>query len=276
VKYLDTVLVPTGLALVVVLVMGAVLAPVLAPYDPKDLVGSSLAPPSSRHLLGTNDVGQDIFSQLVWGSRASLLVGVGAATLSTVVGVLIGLIAALRGGLVDVLVMRLVDVFLAMPMLPLLIVVAAFTGTSLVTLIGVVGVMAWPVTARIVRSQALSLRAAGFVDAAQGFGGGLVYVVRRHLVPALGPIVVIGFANVAAMAVMLEAGLAFLGLGDPGRMSWGLVLNRALDHPGIYFSSVWVWWMVPAGAAITVAVLGFTFLGVGLEPRFNPRWSRSL
>jgi ABC-type dipeptide/oligopeptide/nickel transport system permease subunit len=260
-----------GAGLVVALSVVAVLAPVLAPYDPHALSGAPLQPPSAAHPVGTNNIGQDLLSQLVWGTRASMAVALGSAALALVIGVLVGIGAGLRGGLVDTVAMRVVDAFLAVPVLPLLIVVAAAFGPSRVTIIVVIGVMLWPAHARVVRSQALTLRQRGFVQAARGLGGGLGYVLRRHLVPALGSLVAAGFVNVAAIAALLEAGLAFLGLADPTGTSWGLVLNRALQHQGVYFSAAWLWWVLPAGGAITVAVLGFTFLGVGLEPAFNPR-----
>ncbi len=267
-------LVVIGSGIVGVLVVVAVFAPILSPYDPRALAGDSLERPSRQHLLGTNDVGHDIFSGIVWGARGSLTVAVGAATLAIIVGIIVGVGVGLRGGLADTAAMRVVDVFLALPRLPLVILIAALAGPSRSVLIVVIGVILWPVSARVLRSQTLSLRRRGFVEAANGFGGGVWYVVRRHLMPALGPVIAANFVNVAAVAVVMEAGLSFLGLGDPTAVSWGAILSRALRHPGLYFSSLWTWWVLPAGLAITLAMLGFTFLGVGLEPRFNPRWAR--
>lgn len=267
-------LVVIGAVVVVGLVAVAMTAPLVAPYDPHALAGDSLQQPSPRHPLGTNSIGQDNFSRLVWGARTSLTVAAGAAAVTIALGVLIGVTAALLGGVADTVAMRITDVFLALPELPLLILVAALITLSRPALIVVIGVVTWPVLARIVRSQALSLRRRGFVMAAGGFGGGLVYVLRRHVVPALGPIVVAGFVTVAGRVVLLETGLAFLGLADPTGVSWGFILNRALDHPGLYFTSLWTWWVLPAGFAITLLVLGLMFLGVGLEPALNPR-SRS-
>ncbi|HWH34654.1 MAG TPA: ABC transporter permease [Acidimicrobiales bacterium] len=265
-----------GIAIVMVLVVIAALAPVIAPYDPIAITGNSFETPSSAHLLGTNDAGADIFSRLVWGTRTSLAVAVFATTLVLAIGVLVGLVAGLRGGIIDTLLMRLVDVFLALPGLPLLIFVAALVGPSLGVSILMIGLALWPQTARIVRSQTLSLRTRGFVDSARGFGAGPLYVIRRHLLPALGPVVASNLVFVAGAAVTIEAGLAFIGLGDPIAVGWGTMLNRALENPQIYLGSLWLWWLLPAGLALTLAVLGFTFIGVGLEPRFNPRWSRSL
>jgi ABC-type dipeptide/oligopeptide/nickel transport system permease subunit len=264
-----------GLAIVASLGVVAVLAPVLAPYDPLAIGGGSLQRPSAQHLLGTNDVGQDILSQIIWGTRASLIVAVGAATVAVVMGVLVGAGAGLIGGTVDVVAMRLVDLFLAVPVLPLLVVIAALAGPSRLNVLLVIGMLTWPPTARLMRSQTLSLRQRGFVHVARGFGAGPLYVIRRHLVPALGSLIVASFLNVAAVGVLLEAGLSFLGLADPTDVSWGLLMNRALRHQGLYFSPLWTWWVLPAGFAISLAVFGFTFLGVGLEPRFNPRWGRA-
>lgn len=251
----------------------AVLAPVIAPHDPRALVGNALEAPSSRHLLGTDGIGQDVFSRVVWGTRTSLTVAVGAATLAVVLGVLVGLCAGLLGGFADMVAMRVVDVFLAVPGLPLLVLVAALVGANRVTLVVLIGLVRWPELARVVRGQASSLRQRGFVATARGFGGSPAWLLRRHLVPAVAPLIAAGFVTVAGMAVLMEAGLAFLGLADPTAVSWGLILHRALLQPGLYFTPAWTWLVLPAGFAITLTVLGFTFLGVGLEPRVNRRWS---
>jgi len=274
-KALRSPLLMLGACLVGGFTLVALLAPWLAPYDPQALSGSGLEPPSAQHLLGTNLIGQDILSQLIWGTRSSLAVAVGAATLAVIMGVLVGVSAGLLGGVIDTLAMRTVDVLLAIPNLPLIVLVAALTGASRVGLILLMGLLFLPPVSRVVRSQALTLRQRGFVAAAQGFGGGVLYVIRRHLVPALGPIIVAEFVLIAGNAVSLEAAVAFLGLGDPTGVSWGLMMSNALATPGIYFTSAWMWWVLPAGFAITLAILGFTFLGVGLEPIINPRVEKS-
>ncbi|MGH3977533.1 MAG: ABC transporter permease [Pseudonocardiaceae bacterium] len=269
-------LVLVGGGLLAALALAAVLAPLLAPYDPRALSGDALLPPSGRHLLGTNNIGQDIFSQIVWGARTSLGVALGSASLALMVGGPLGTGAGLVGGWPEVLVMRVVDVFLAVPRLPLLVLVAALAGASLSTVILVIAIMTWPVTARQARAQTRSLRERGYLTAARGFGGGVPYLLRRHLLPALGPILISSFIGIAAAAVLQQAALAFLGLADPTGISWGLMLNEALAQPGLYFSALWTWWVLPAGFAITLAVLGFAFLGVGLEPLINPRWQRAV
>ena len=275
-RTLRSPLVLVGGGLLAAIGAAAVLAPVLAPYDPQALAGDALQPPSRRHLLGTNNIGQDLASQIVWGARTSLTVAVGAATLAILVGIVVGVTAGLVGGAADVVAMRVVDVFLAVPRLPLLVLVGALVGADRTTLIVLIAALTWPVVARLLRSQTLSLRQRGFVYAARGFGGGVGYVVRRHLLPAVAPVAASSFILIAGNAILLEAELAFLGLSDPTGVSWGLILNRALLHPGLYFVDAWMWWVLPAGFAITLAVMGFTFLGVGLEPVLNPRWKRSL
>jgi ABC-type dipeptide/oligopeptide/nickel transport system permease subunit len=264
-----------GGAIVAVLVLIAVLAPLIAPYDPQAVAGPSLSAPSAAHLLGTNDTGQDILSQLIWGTRSSAVVAVLAAALAVALGVAVGATAGLLGGWTDLVAMRSVDLFLAVPMLPLLILIAALAGPSRRTVILVIGLTGWPSVARVVRSQTLNLAGRGYIEACRGFGSGRLYVIRRHLIPVLSPLASANFVYWAATAVVLQAGLAFLGLSDPTEVSWGSVLNRALAHQGIYYGSAWLWWVLPAGLAITLAVLGLAFVGVGLEPRANPRWRRA-
>lgn len=264
-----------GVTMLSTVVGVGVLAPWIAPYNPRTLFDNAYESPSGAHLLGTNDSGADVLSRLVWGSRTTLLVAGGTTALVLVIGVALGLTAGLRGGLVDTAVMRLVDVFLGLPVLPLLIFVGALAGPSLSTSVVMIGVFLWPQTARIVRSQTLSLRNRGFVGTARGFGGGPFYVIRRHLIPALGPVIAANMVFVAGIAVAIEAGLSFLGLGDPAAVSWGAELQRAVTDSQIQLGTLWLWWLVPFGLALTFAIFGFSLIGVALEPRFNPRWGRA-
>ena len=263
-----------GLVLVALFVIIGLLAPWIAPHDPGAITGAPFESPSWAHPLGTNDGGADLLSRLVWGSRTTLVVAVGATALILVIGVSVGLTAGVRGGAVDTVVMRVVDVFLALPVIPLLLFVGALAGPSLALSILMIGAFSWPQTARLVRSQTLTLRARGFVTMARGFGAAPSYVMGRHLLPALGPIIGANLVFLAGMAVTTEAALSFLGLGDPSAISWGAEINRALTNRQISLGSLWLWWLVPFGLALTLAILGFTLVGVALEPRSNPRWSR--
>lgn len=265
----------TGLVIVGVVVIVGVCGNLLTPYDPHVVSGGALQSPSVHHWLGTNSPGQDIFSQLVYGTRASLVAALLGGSLAMVGAILFGVVPTLRRGLADSAFNRATIFLLALPSLPLLVAVGALAGGNQLIPILVIALVGVAPNARILRSQALALRDRGFIGAARGFGGGPIYVLRRHVVPAMGPLVVIGFVNWAGIAVALQAALAFLGLGNASAVSWGAMMNRALSQQGIYLSPMWTWWVLPPGFAITVTLLGFTFIGVGLEPAFNPRWRRS-
>ena len=210
---------------------------------------------------GTNDAGQDILSELIYGTRISLAVGVGAAIGSVVLGVLVGGTAGYLGGAVDVVLMRAVDVVLTLPRLPLLILLTAFLGTGLLQTICIISLLFWPATARIIRAQIQSLRSRDFVRMARNFGGGPVYVLRRHVLPQMGPLLVFGLVSAASWAVAMEAGLAFLGLGDATAKSWGLMMRYALNLPGIFLTDRWLWWLLPPGLCITLLILTLTYVG---------------
>lgn len=265
-----------GLFLIGLLVVVAIAAPVLASYNPKAITGSALERPSARHWLGTDAPGRDLFAQLVYGARVSLIAGVVGGLLAVAGAIMVGVLPALVGGAADALANRTMVFLLALPAFPFLVLVGSlaqgYVDVAVVVIIGFLGVAP---TARILRSQALTLRQRGFMAAARGFGGGPLYVLRRHLVPGMGPLVLINFVNWASIAIGLQAGLAFLGLGDPSGASWGMMLNRALSQRLIYFSDMWTWWVLPPGFAITLSLLGFTFVGVALEPIFNPRTLRA-
>ncbi|HEV3402582.1 MAG TPA: ABC transporter permease [Acidimicrobiales bacterium] len=264
-----------GLVLIGLLVAMALLAPLVASHHPRVISGRALEEPSGRHWLGTDVPGRDIFAQLLYGARTSLVVALLAPALALLGAILIGVLPALVGGAADLVSNRLVVFLLALPGLPLSVLIAALAGNTDVALILVVAFAGVAPTARILRSQVLALRQSGFIAAARGFGGGPFYVLRRHVLPPLGPILVVAFVYWASVSIGLHAGLAFLGLGDPSGVSWGHMLNRALAQPSIYFSPMWTWWVLPPGIAITLALLGFSFVGVAMEPTFNPRWLRS-
>lgn len=253
----------------------AALAPVLAPYDAGALSGPRLQPPSASHPLGTDDIGQDVLSGLLWGGRSSLTLALGAGLLAMAIAVAVGVGAGLVGGWPDRVAMRAVDVFLTIPTLPLLIIVGATLARSRFAVVIIVGIVLWPGQARLLRAQTLSLRQRGFVSSAIGFGGGLLHVVRRHLVPALGPVIAAGFARAAGISIFLDAGLAFLGVGDPTAVTWGSMLSRALSNKALYLTPVWTWLVLPPGLAVCGAMLGLMLLGIGLEPAMNPRTRRT-
>lgn len=263
-----------GLALLVAFAIVGTSAPLLAPYDPAAFSGAPLERPSADHRLGTNDVGQDILSELIAGARISLAVALGAAGGTVLLAVLIGGAAGYTGGWLDAALMRLVDVLMALPQLPLLILITALLGAGLGQMVLVFAALFWPGTSRIIRAQVLSLRRRGYVAQARGFGAGPVYILRRHILPAIGPLIVFGLVTAAARAVVFEAGLAFLGLGDPTAKSWGLMMRYALNLPGLLLTDRWLWWLLPPGLCVTVLILALNLLGIGLEHHLDPRLKR--
>jgi len=259
-----------GIALLVVLGAAALFAPLLAPFDPAARSGIPFSPPGEGHLLGTNDVGHDILSELLFGARVSLLVGLAAALAATGVGGTVGLAAGYVGGWVDAALMRLVDVTLALPFLPLAIVLGVFFGGGIVTQIAVIAGVAWAVPARELRSQVLSARRRADVEAAVVMGASRSYLLRRHLLPAVAPLLAPQLVRAATLAILTEASLSFLGLGDAGTKSWGTMLYYAQAR-GALLTDAWRWWVLPPGLGIAATVVALAFLGYAIEERAQPR-----
>lgn len=263
-----------GLAVVGAFAVLALVGPWLTPYRTTELAGDPLEAPSAAHLLGTNGVGQDLATQLLHGARVSLFVALLAGGGTLLIGALVGMVAGWAGGGADALLMRVVDLVLVVPKVPLLIVIATYAGPSLPVLALIIALTGWPPTARVVRSQVLSLRRRAHIKAAVGFGATPSQILRRHILPEVGLILAAGLVGAAARAISFEAGLAFLGLGDPSRASWGAILRDALDFGGLFFTDAWKWWLAPPIVAISLLLLGMTFVGVGLEQRLNPQIAR--
>ena len=272
-KGLTSPLVLIGSAMLAIAVLVALAAPGLAPYDPHAAVRVTLdtiyARPDAAHPLGTDDAGRDILTNLLYGARLSLLVGFFASFISLVIGGAVGLLAGYLGGRTDTLLMRLTDILLVIPDLPLMIVLIALLGRGLAVLILVIGVLGWTSTARIVRAQTLAVRERRFVHRARAMGASPLYIIRRHILPLVFPLMLVNAVLVISAAILNESTLAFLGLGDPTRLSWGQMLNFAFRR-GAMSAGAW-WALVAPGAAIIWVVLGLTLLGNGLERVFNPR-----
>lgn len=257
-----------GIALFVLMVAMALFAPLLAGYDPIAQSTSSLQPPSWSHLLGTNHVGQDIWSQLVYGARTSLLVGLSVALLSTLLSAVIGTSAALIGGLYDSIVMRIVDALIVIPVIIVLILVAAYLRPSLWAIIIMLSLLGWQGGARIIRAQALSLKQRMHVSAARCSGASRPYLIYRHIIPDLSPILLVDFIYSMRRAIFMEAGLAFIGISDPNVVSWGMMMREALEFS---YLNAWLWWLLPAGIALSLVIISVTFTGHALEPVMDPR-----
>lgn len=262
-----------GIVLLAALAAAGLLAPWIAPYPPDETTGAPFAPPSREHPLGTNDVGQDLLSELLYGARISLTIGFLAAAVSVSLGTLAGVAAGYFGGWVDAALMRLVDIVLVVPFLPLMILLAAYLGPSFWNIILVIGILVWARPARVIRAQVLSLRSLEFVAAARALGASPGRILRRHVLPGVLSLSLAQFILAAGTAILIEASLSFLGLGDPTAKSWGATLYYAQAR-GAFLSGAWRWWVLPPGLLITAAVCGFAFTGFALEGILNPHLRR--
>jgi peptide/nickel transport system permease protein len=263
----------SGAVMLVIAIFTAVFAPWIAPYNPKASLKVSIADiyaaPSLAHLFGTDDAGRDVLSNFIYGARISLIVGFFASFISVFIGGTIGIVAGFYGGRVENLLMRFTDIMLVIPDLPLAVVLVALTKPSLLNIIFVIGILGWTGTARLVRSQTLSVKERKFVLRARAIGSGNLHIIRQHIFPLVLPLMVANTVLVISLAILEESTLSFLGLSDPTNLSWGQMLNFAFTRGGL---SAGAWWALAApGLGIVWVVLGCTLLGHGLEQILNPR-----
>jgi peptide/nickel transport system permease protein len=251
--------------LIALLVLTAVV-PLLG-VDPEATSQAAMEPPSSAHWFGTDSLGRDILSQVLYGTRVSVVVAVCSSALAVLLGVIVAVIGALFPR-VDALVGLVVDLTLALPVLPLMILVAALVGPSLPTVVLVIAFFSWPEVARVVRSQALSVVRLPFMDAARLVGGSHVWLSRRHLIPAVAPVVAVSVVLTASRAVLTEAGLAFLGLSDPDNWSWGRILYEAQQTGAM--QSAW-WTTLFPSLAILLLVVSASLFAMAYNDARNPR-----
>ncbi|AXG80602.1 ABC transporter permease [Streptomyces paludis] len=234
-----------------------------------DAPGTALEPPSARFPLGTDQFGRPLLSLLIWGSRISLTVGLLAAALSVAIGTLVGVLAGHYGGWFATVVMRVTDWFLVMPTLVLAIVLATVMSRSIWTVILAIGVTSWPTTARLVRAQTIAVESRPYIERARALGGGHRHIMTRHVLPNVLPLVLAQTTLGISAAILTEATLAFLGLGDPVVVSWGGMLQDAREA-GAVSSGHW-WYLAPPGLAIACVALAFTLCGRAVESVLNPR-----
>jgi peptide/nickel transport system permease protein len=258
-----------GVALIVMAV-AAILAPLVAPYDPNAIDLTRISqPPSADHWLGTDRVGRDTLSRVIYGARISLSVGIVAVGIYLTIGFLIGATAGYLGGFVDSALMRFTEIVMCFPTFVLILILVGMLGPNIGNVMLVLGLFGWPDVARLVRGQVLQVRAQDYVIAAQASGGGTLYILARHIAPNIvGPLTVAGSLGIAG-AILAEAGLSFLGLGvvQPSS-SWGSMLNEA-RNPAILATQPWLW--LAPGLAISMAVLAANFIGDGLRDALDVR-----
>ena len=264
-----------GLILLVIISLAAIFAPQLAPYDPYDVLqrGERGVGPSLDHLLGTTSYGQDIFSMLIYGARVSITIGIITSILISFTGALIGIAAGYLGKLTDVVIMRIVDVMLVIPTLPITIVLTNLFGKSYPTLILIFTLFGWAGLSRVVRSQVLTIKNTNYVKSAELFGSSKWYVMTKHILPGVSNQLIMNTAMTAAGVMIAEAGLSFLGLGNTEFISWGKMLAEAQSN-GAFLLGYW-WWIIAPGIGIFLSVSAFMLIGFSIEEIFNPRMKSS-
>ena len=257
-----------GAGIILILSVIAILAPFISTHDPTAInIKNALLAPSGEHLLGTDHLGRDIFSRMVYGSRVALSIGLVAVGIAAVIGIFLGAIAGFYGGRTDSIIMRFVDIMLCFPRFFLILSVVAIVGPNIFNVMVIIGLTGWMGIARLIRAEILSLKSRDFISASRALGGSNFYIIFRHLIPnGIGPVLV-SFVFGVAGAILTEAGLSYLGLGvQPPNPSWGNILFEGRAVLGVG------WWMILfPGLAILVSVLSFNLFGEGLRDIINPR-----
>jgi ABC-type dipeptide/oligopeptide/nickel transport system permease subunit len=262
-----------GLAILAGLILLTLLPGLLAPYDPTETVGRPLQEPDGDFLLGTNDIGQDLLSELIWGTRASLSTGIVVGFLAVLTGTIVGLVAGYTSGLPGAVLMRLTDLTLVLPFLPLVILLSAYLGPSQGNVILILAFVSWAGSARLIRSRVLSLLSEPYIEAALAVGCTRQRILVSHIWPGVRFIALVQLLLVASAAILAEASLSFLGLGDPSAKSWGTMLYFARAS-GAFLTDAWRWWVLPAGLMITLTVLSLALIGYTAEKVLEPRLRR--
>jgi peptide/nickel transport system permease protein len=263
----------TGFSLAIVFAVTVLAGPPLVPFDPWDMSFTPISAPSAEHFLGINDGGQDIFSELIFAIRNTVTFGLVSGLVALAVGVITGLVAGWLGGFIDMILMRLADVLLAIPAIMILILTAALFRPSPFVLSLILAGLMWPTISKAIRAQTLTLRESLHVKAAAQIGGSNWYIIRRHLMPEMFPLYLIGLAAKTRMAMFMEASLAFLGLFDPSRKSLGTMIAYAVKY---YYMDIWWNWLLPPIVCLSLLIMAVTFLAISLEKVLDPRLKEAL
>ncbi|MFT8872075.1 MAG: oligopeptide ABC transporter permease [Sporolactobacillus sp.] len=271
-RFLKHKLAVSGMIVFALIVLIAVFASLISPYDPNKIFSDFEAAPSASHWLGTDSVGRDVLSRLIFGSQVSIIVGIGAVAIYVVIGVVLGLVAGYFGKWVDMVIMRITDIFMSFPYFMVILVLVSIIGPSLFNITFVIGILGWPAICRLVRGSVLSIKEMDYVKAGVALGYSTPKILFQHILPnALAPILVNATFGVAS-AVIMEASLSFLGMGvRPPAASWGNMLTQA-ESVTVLSSQPWLW--IPPGVMILLAVLSVNFIGDGLRDAIEGQSSK--
>lgn len=259
-----------GLLGVIFIIALGLLAPVIASY-PKGYGTEILQAPSGTHWFGTDGLGLDVFAQVVWGARTSLYVSFMAVAVASVIGIPAGLISGYRKGIIGSVIDTIIDIFLTLPVLPLMIVIAAIVGSSITNVAVVIGLFAWPSLARVTRNSTMKISEMQYIEAAKCLGISSRAILFKHILLNLAGPVLVNITLVMATAVLSESGLSFLGLGDPSTWSWGSILKKAWDAGAVIDTPNPWWWWFFTSTFIMIYVICFNLLGNGINDALNPK-----
>lgn len=260
----------TGAIILMMLVLVAVFAGSLAPYSPYEQVGSPFSKPGEEFWLGTNDIGQDIFSELIYGTRNSLAVGMLSAFLSMAIAVLVGVTSGWYGGKTDRLLMKVTTFFLTIPFLPVVIILAAFSKGSIWSMSIILGLMSWPVVARILRTETIKIKKSPYILMIQGMGASDLYVILHHIFRELLPLILYRGIIRVKSGILAEASMSFLGLGNPVAKSWGSMIFYAQSNNAL-LTEAWIWWIIPPGLCVCLVSMGLMMVAYGVEAKNDAR-----
>ncbi len=254
-----------GLVFVLLVVLTGIISVMFMGNAHKIPSGGSLEAPGLIHPLGTDDLGIDILAQIAHGAFISIQVGLFSAVLAGMGGSMLGILAGYCGGWTDKFIMGICDIMMIIPQLPLMIVLGAFFGPSLRNIILVIVILSWSRPARTVRASVLSMCQEGYIITAKSYGASFRHLAARHFIPGIFPVILVSVIRIISSAIRAEAGLTFLGLGDPTSKSWGVILNRSINFSGIYFTDYWKWWVIAPLAVLILLVLSISFIARDME-----------
>ena len=266
----------TGVTLLIIFMLMAISSffiPLLDPmYDPMtgiDPLIKKSTGPSMQHLLGTDNVGRDLFAQLMEGAKVAFIVGLSSAFISIVMGTVIGMISGYAGGMTDVILMRIADIIMIMPSLVILLILASLFGQfNIWIIVFIIAIMRWPAVSRIIRSQTLSLKSRPFIEASKVAGASDIRIIFRHIMPNVLPLAFLYMTFRVTSAILVEAALSFLGFGDPSQVSWGMMLQWVWKSGHMFQAP---YWMIPPGVCISLLTLAFYMLGRAMDEVLDPR-----
>ena len=263
-----------GIVIVVIITLIALFADIIAPFNPSEIVGPSFLRPNEVNILGTNDIGQDIFSELVVGARFSLAVGSLTTVISVMVAIVVGMLAGWCGGFIDSVLMKIAAFVISIPYIPLVLVISALINGSVWSIALVMGLTAWPEMARVIRAQILKLKTDEYITSIIAMGAGSRYILVKHITRELLPLIVYRIASRFRSAILAESSLSFLGFAPAVVKSWGKMLSYAQSR-NAFLTGAWVWWALPPAIMITLLIFGITMVSYSVEGKTNPGQGRT-